>query len=87
MNGNKYGAESWTIVPIIFTLPQLSELFPVKLNAFNACGKMSSITSVELFKRLFENSSWKSDSSATVKHCLINAFIELIKAKNSILNQ
>lgn len=46
MKGYKYGLESCTIVPIIFTLPQLFELLTVELKAVHACGSKPSRYSV-----------------------------------------
>lgn len=50
MKGYRYGLESCTIVPIIFTLPQLSVVLGmiVFLRAVSACGRMPSMYSVSL---------------------------------------
>lgn len=41
MNGNKYGAESCTIVPIMLILPQLAGRTSVSLDDVNAWGKIA----------------------------------------------
>lgn len=48
MKGYKYGAESCTIVPIIFTLPQLCGMPWVEFSATKADGKILSSDSASV---------------------------------------
>lgn len=64
MKGYKYGLESCTIVPMIFTLPQLSVLLTVELKAVHACGSKPSRNSVWFFVKALPISCVKVASLA-----------------------